>query len=41
VTTSKFSDAASELTAASDGALEISVQGAELVVEDTRNHVVH
>jgi len=41
VTTSKFSDAALELTAAAEGALEISVQGAKLIVEDASNYEVH
>ena len=41
VATSKFSDAALELTAAADGALEISVQCAELVVEDASDYAVH
>ena len=41
MTTSKFSDAALELTAAAEGALEISVQGAKLIVEDASNYEVH
>lgn len=41
VTSTKFSDASSKLTGAADGAVEVIVQCAELVVENPSDNVVH
>jgi len=41
VTTSKFSDAAMELSTRTDGIVEICVQCPKLVIQNTGNHVVH
>ena len=41
VTSTKFSDASSKLTGAADGAVEVIVQCAKLVVENPSDNVVH
>ena len=41
VTSTKFSDVSMELAAAADGAVEILVECAKLVIEDAGDHVVH